>query len=540
MISCITSYFVVYLILNLNHANMKTKIPFNLKQLLFIPLLVIIVYGVISCSAGRKAAISTTEVAPPPPPPPPPPPAQKPEAGAKEGDAYTVVDEMPLFPGGDAELLKYLGANTRYPQEAKDQNIQGKVITRFKVNADGTVSDVSILKGVNAYLDAEAIKVVSTIPKFTPGKLNGVAVPVWYMVPISFTLRGDPVTRPSRFEVIGTDTIYTSTKNMPSYTGGNEALKKFKEENLKFPPEVKSLGIEGFVMVRFIIEKDGTVSNVKVMNGVSPTLDAEAIRVTKMMPKWQPGMEKDKPVRFLWMTNYDFITTPRTPVVMEEGAPFVVVEEMPMFPGGDSVLLAWIRDNTKYPENAKMNGIEGRVIIRFCVTDVGGIDRVSVLKGVDAELDNEAMRVVRALPEFKPGRQGGKPVNVWYMVPITFGLEKPSEKLVPPPPPPALPSGYDVPPAFKGGETAIFNFISSNIVYPKSAKESLISGIVNMRFSIDTDGTVGGVSVLKGINPELDAEAVRVIKLLPAWNPATLDGKPVKVWYMMPVKFKLK
>jgi TonB family protein len=519
---------------------MKTKIPFNLKQLLFIPLLVIIVYGVISCSAGRKAAISTTEVAPPPPPPPPPPPAQKPEAGAKEGDAYTVVDEMPLFPGGDAELLKYLGANTRYPQEAKDQNIQGKVITRFKVNADGTVSDVSILKGVNAYLDAEAIKVVSTIPKFTPGKLNGVAVPVWYMVPISFTLRGDPVTRPSRFEVIGTDTIYTSTKNMPSYTGGNEALKKFKEENLKFPPEVKSLGIEGFVMVRFIIEKDGTVSNVKVMNGVSPTLDAEAIRVTKMMPKWQPGMEKDKPVRFLWMTNYDFITTPRTPVVMEEGAPFVVVEEMPMFPGGDSVLLAWIRDNTKYPENAKMNGIEGRVIIRFCVTDVGGIDRVSVLKGVDAELDNEAMRVVRALPEFKPGRQGGKPVNVWYMVPITFGLEKPSEKLVPPPPPPALPSGYDVPPAFKGGETAIFNFISSNIVYPKSAKESLISGIVNMRFSIDTDGTVGGVSVLKGINPELDAEAVRVIKLLPAWNPATLDGKPVKVWYMMPVKFKLK
>ena len=86
---------------------------------------------------------------------------------------------------------------------------------------------------------------------------------------------------------------------MPSFTGGNEALKKFKEENVKFPPEIKSLGIEGIVMVRFIIEKDGSVSNIKVMNGVSPTLDAEAIRVTKMMPPWQPGKEKGKPVKFL-------------------------------------------------------------------------------------------------------------------------------------------------------------------------------------------------------------------------------------------------
>jgi len=525
--------------LNLNHADMKTKKPINLKILLFIPLLVFIMYAVISCSASRKASKNTTEVAPPPPPPPPP--AQKPAVGQKEGDAYISVDEMPVFPGGDAELLRFISVNTRYPKEAKDQNIQGRVITRFKVNADGTVSDASILKGVNTYLDAEALKVVSTIPKFTPGKLNGVAVPVWYMVPISFTLTGDPVTRPSRFEVMGTDTIYTSTKTMPSFTGGSEALKKFKEDNVKFPPEVKSLGIEGMVMVRFIVEKDGSVTNIKVMNGVSPTLDAEAIRVTKMMPKWQPGMEKGKPVKFLWMTNYDFLTTPRAPVVMEEGAPFVVVEEMPMFPGGDSVLLAWIRDNTKYPENAKKNGIEGRVIVRFCVTDVGGIDRVSVLKGVDTELDNEAIRVVSALPKFKPGKQGGKPVNVWYMVPITFGLDKPADKSAPaPPPPPPLPSGYDVPPSFKGGETAMYNLINSKIVYPPAAKESLISGKVNLRFAIDIDGTISGVSVLKGINPELDAEAVRVIKLLPAWIPATLEGKPVKVWYIMPVTFKLK
>ncbi len=112
--------------------------------------------------------------------------------------------------------------------------------------------------------------------------------------------------------------------------------------------------------------------------------------------------------------------------VQEEEAepePFVVVEEMPMFPGGDAALLAYIAEHTNYPEVAKENNIQGRVIIRFCVTSKGGVNQVSVLKGVDPELDAEAIRVVNSLPAFKPGKQGGKPVPVWYMVPITFTLK---------------------------------------------------------------------------------------------------------------------
>jgi protein TonB len=106
-----------------------------------------------------------------------------------------------------------------------------------------------------------------------------------------------------------------------------------------------------------------------------------------------------------------------------EQTPFVVVEEMPMFPGGDPALLAYIAANTQYPEIAKENNIQGKVIVRFCVTSKGGVNQVSVLKGVDPELDKEAIRVVTTLPTFKPGKQGGKPVPVWYMVPIAFTLK---------------------------------------------------------------------------------------------------------------------
>ncbi len=102
---------------------------------------------------------------------------------------------------------------------------------------------------------------------------------------------------------------------------------------------------------------------------------------------------------------------------------FIVVEEMPSYPGGDEALLKFINENIKYPEIALENNIQGKVIVRFCVTYKGSIDQVSVLRGVDPALDAEAMRVIKLLPEWKPGKQGGKPVNVWYIVPITFQLQ---------------------------------------------------------------------------------------------------------------------
>jgi len=108
---------------------------------------------------------------------------------------------------------------------------------------------------------------------------------------------------------------------------------------------------------------------------------------------------------------------------VDAAEPFVVVEEMPMFPGGEAALLTYIMEHTQYPEVAKENNIQGKVIVRFCVTSKGGVDKVEILKGVDPELDKEAIRVVKTLPAFKPGKQGGKPVPVWYMVPINFTLK---------------------------------------------------------------------------------------------------------------------
>jgi TonB family protein len=236
------------------------------------------------------------------------------------------------------------------------------------------------------------------------------------------------------------------------------------------------------------------------------------------------------------------ITSPQPP----DDIPFVVVEEMPMFPGGDSALLAYIANNTKYPETAKTNNIQGRVITRFCVNKEGGVDRVSILKGVSPELDAEALRVVNKLPSFKPGQQGGKPVSVWYMVPITFSLEKKSEiaqsEIISPPPlVDEVYTDVDKMPLFKDGEMGLLRYIAENTTYPEAAKKNNITGKVLVKFVVEKDCSVSQVGILEGVNPLIDDEAVRVVKSLPKFEtPAIKDGIPVRVKYILPITFALK
>ena len=112
---------------------------------------------------------------------------KKPEPVKEE--VFTAVEQMPQFPGGEAELLKYVATHIKYPTMAAENNIQGRVVVKFVVKKDGNVGDVVVLRGKDPDLDREAVRVVKTLPKFIPGKMNGQAVSVWYTLPINFKLQ---------------------------------------------------------------------------------------------------------------------------------------------------------------------------------------------------------------------------------------------------------------------------------------------------------------------------------------------------------------
>lgn len=101
---------------------------------------------------------------------------------------YTAVEEAPKFPGGDAALYKWLSNNIRYPEQAVKNNVQGRVMLQFVVQSDGTIGQVKVVRGKDKDLDAEAVRLVKSMPVFSPGRMNGTPVNCWYTLPIIFKL----------------------------------------------------------------------------------------------------------------------------------------------------------------------------------------------------------------------------------------------------------------------------------------------------------------------------------------------------------------
>lgn len=102
---------------------------------------------------------------------------------------FTAVEESPKFPGGDKAMYEFLSKNIRYPEMAAQNNIQGRVTVQFVVEKDGSIGEVKVVRGKDPDLDKEAVRVVKSMPKFIPGKMNGQAVRVWYTLPINFKLQ---------------------------------------------------------------------------------------------------------------------------------------------------------------------------------------------------------------------------------------------------------------------------------------------------------------------------------------------------------------
>lgn len=222
---------------------------------------------------------------------------------------YQAVEEMPVFPGGIEALMEYLGQNIRYPAEAHKKGTQGRVIVQFIVRKDGSIDNTKVLRSVDPLLDKEAVRVVNTMPNWTPGKQGGKAVNVQFTVPISFNLTKDEpeaINDPNLSDIVvvgyGTDKattddkVYEKVDQMPQFPGGTAALMKYIGEHIIYPPISRKNKEEGRVIVQMVVGADGNLSNVKVVRGVSSLLDAEAVRVVSRMPKWIPGQMQGQPV----------------------------------------------------------------------------------------------------------------------------------------------------------------------------------------------------------------------------------------------------
>ncbi len=211
---------------------------------------------------------------------------------------------------------------------------------------------------------------------------------------------------------------------------------------------------------------------------------------------------------------------------------YTEVDQMPEYPGGIPALRAYLAENLNYPEAALKNGTNGKVYVSFVVTKEGNVADAQVVRSIDPILDEEALRVINQIPEWDPGIKDGKKVNVQFTMPIVFNLPESSSEE-------AFVVVEDMP-KFEGGIEAVQQYIRENILYPENAQKRGIEGKVFVSFVVAKTGKVKDVKIVRSIDPELDAEAVRVVSSIPDWkSPGMQHGEAVDVNYTMPIDFVL-
>ena len=207
------------------------------------------------------------------------------------------------------------------------------------------------------------------------------------------------------------DSIVTPEK-MPEFPGGMAKCMMYLGKNLKYPEEAMRKGEHGKVILSFVVERNGSIKDVKVISSVSPSIDKEAIRVVKRMPKWNPGILNGKPIR----TRYTLPILFRHPEMNRRNQ----FDRMAEFPGGQNACFQFLREHIKYPEEAKTANEHGRVVVSFLIDEMGDISDIKIKNSVGYYADQEAIRLVRMMPRWIPATKNGKAVQCRMSLPITF------------------------------------------------------------------------------------------------------------------------
>lgn len=219
---------------------------------------------------------------------------------------------------------------------------------------------------------------------------------------------------------------------------------------------------------------------------------------------------------------------------------FVRVEKKAEFPGGKRALTKYLHENIKYPEKALETGIQGIVMVKFVISQEGKVSRSEVVRSIHPLLDEEALRVVNGMPRWRPAQNGSKNVNSYFTLPVNFKLADSPSTPAPEKDEKGVYLRVDKQAQHPSGMATLMSSIQKNLKYPKKAKKEKTEGTCIVQFVVEADGKIGEISVSRSISPEIDQEAIRLVKGTGAWIPAQSKGENVRSYVKLPINFKLK
>jgi TonB family protein len=221
-------------------------------------------------------------------------------------------------------------------------------------------------------------------------------------------------------KVAGPNQIYTAVEQSAQFPGGQNKFYQFLAQNLKYPAKARETDIQGRVFLTFVVEKDGTLSDVKVVKGLGSGLDEESVRVLKKSPRWIAGKQSGKKVRqqFTVPINFTLVKDDKKAAVHKS------VTESGHFPGDNEAIYQYLAKTIHYPAKARENNIQGKVFISFVIEEDGELTDIKVLRGIGGGCDEEAVKAIAASPKWVPGKEDGIAVRQVFTMPISFTLAK--------------------------------------------------------------------------------------------------------------------
>ena len=469
-----------------------------------------------------------------------------------DGDdkVYQVCEKAPVFPGGTHAMYKYLADNTKYPDEAKAAGKQGRVMVQFVVRKDGSISDVSVVKSAgNVSLDKEAVRVISTMPKWNPGTQGGKAVNVQYTIPVQFRLSDGKINNENKKNgkkdnriVIGNGSAIVDTDvkdNALFVVDGrvfNGDLKELESSSIAHIEVIKNSALTAELKEKYNAKDKKGIIFITTSSGSPVTSDAGIVG--------NNGRKEDAPF------TVDFTVEERT---TDDGEKiYQVCEKAPEYPGGLAELMRWLSMNVKYPKAARDINGQGRVFVRFVVMSDGSISNAEVVKSDFSSDYSEVSLAEQAAKEIEYYKN-----SIERIENDCKELEQHIEK-----------SKRQFAVLEKDGASEnilnrrrgelkeaqkILEDERAQIVIMKRAlaqKEAVLANSMNELDEImviaykNEKGevlTADEVMALRAAAEKaLKDEAVRVVSAMPKWNPGTQGGKAVNVRFTLPVMFRLQ
>lgn len=491
---------------------------------------------------------------------------------------YESVEITAKFPGGILKAFETIKQNIQYPDSSFKNNIEGRVIVKFDITENGKSENFSILSGINNELNNEAIRLMKKLPDWIPASVDGRNVSSTYFFPISFFLDKseksnvqnrdtisqmipiksvpiiiDNLILPPKFDVAALNMDYISSgifekpypktkqtelvekyglkamhgvmflktirpeiisKNrldslksalnlidvsdeIPVFKGEKTAFSKFIADNVKYKVYAQELELNESNVLHLIIDSLGNLIHIGFEEEGLKLFQLEIVRVMKSVINWIPytlnntkynslinipysfNIEKGEKGKFgaihlfndniiigkhqpeiildnnLLSESFDLsllelnnlvekksqknnskfyfetktnsimistITYLDSTQIVDGDVVFHVIEQMPTFPGGDEALFQYLSQNIVYPEISRKKQEQGRVILTFVINQLGKVMYVDAIKGEYPMLIDEAIRLIKKMPDWNPGKQRGKPVPVKYTIPINFNL----------------------------------------------------------------------------------------------------------------------